>query len=158
MDSAAVTSYRPISSLPVLSKLLEHFIISQLVRYLKDSALLLDLQSVCRAYRSTETAMLRILADTLMALGTGNLAAVVLLDLSAAFDTVNHLTPADADIIQAARCLGQLACLIPERSPAACPQPDVEVCTTIDWMWRPSRVGFRTDRFSHVRYGLNSAR
>ena len=43
-----------------------------------------------RQGHSTETAVLRVLSDILQAVGRGDLAALVLLDLSAAFDTVDH--------------------------------------------------------------------
>ena len=52
--------------------------------------LLPELQSVYRAYHSTETAVLRVISDILEALDRGDLAALTLLDLSAAFDTVDH--------------------------------------------------------------------
>jgi hypothetical protein len=49
-----------------------------------------SLQSAYRAYRSTETAVHRVLTDILQALDRGDLAALALLDLSAAFYTVDH--------------------------------------------------------------------
>ena len=51
-----------------------------------------DLQSAYRANHSTETAVLRVLSDILCALDHGDLAVLTLLDLSAAFDTVDHET------------------------------------------------------------------
>ena len=56
------------------------------MKYLKDNDLLPDLQSAYRAMHSTETAVLKVLADILPALDSGNLAMLTLLDLSAAFD------------------------------------------------------------------------
>ena len=51
-----------------------------------------DRQSAYRSHHSTETAVLRVLADTdiLLALDAGNLAVLTLLDLLAAFDSVDH--------------------------------------------------------------------
>ena len=92
MDPADTKSYRPISNLSVLSKLLERLVSKQLVTYLKDNSLLPDRQSAYRAHHSTETAVLRVLADILLALDTGNLAVLTLLDLSAAFDSVDKDT------------------------------------------------------------------
>ena len=89
MDPAETNSYRPISNLSVLSKLLERLVSKQLVTYLKDNSLP-DRQSAYRAHHSTETAVLKELADILLALDTGNLAVLTLLDLSAAFDNVDH--------------------------------------------------------------------
>src|SRR5664279_1445573 len=90
LDPADVKSYRPISNLSVLSKLLERVISKQLATYLKDNNLLPDLQSAYRANHSTETAVLKVVSDILMALDVGGLAVLVLLDLSAAFDSVDH--------------------------------------------------------------------
>lgn len=92
MDSADVKSYRPISNLPVLSKLLERLVAKQLVKYLRENDLLPDLQSAYRPHHSTETAMLKVLSDILLALDSGDLAILTLLDLSAAFDSVDHET------------------------------------------------------------------
>lgn len=90
LDPVDTKSYRPISNLSVLSKLLERLVAKQLVTYLRDNGLLPDRQSAYRAHHSTETAVLRVLADILLALDSGNLAVLTLLDLSAAFDSVDH--------------------------------------------------------------------
>jgi len=92
LDPADVKSYRPISNVSVVSKLLERLVSSQLVKYLKDNDLLPDLQSAYRAMHSTETAVLKVLADILLALDSGDLAMLTLLDLSVAFDSVDHDT------------------------------------------------------------------
>jgi hypothetical protein len=92
LDPTDAKSYRPISNLPVLSKLLERLVARQLLDYLTTSKLLPRLQSAYRARHSTETAILRVLADILRAVDSGDLALLTLLDLSAAFDTVDHAT------------------------------------------------------------------
>ena len=51
-----------------------------------------DRQSAYRAYHSTETAILRVMSDILLALDSGDIAVLTLLDLSAAFDSVDHAT------------------------------------------------------------------
>ena len=90
LDAADVRSYRPISNLSVLSKLLERLVARQLVDYLSAADLLPELQSAYRAHHSVETAVLKVLGDMLQALDTGDVAVLALLDLSAAFDTVDH--------------------------------------------------------------------
>jgi Reverse transcriptase (RNA-dependent DNA polymerase) len=90
LDVTDVRSYRPISNLSVLSKLLERLVARQLRDYLTSADLLPPLQSGFRPGHLTETAVLRVLSDILQAVDRGNSAALVLLDLSAAFDTVDH--------------------------------------------------------------------
>ena len=90
LDAADVGSYRPISNLSVISKLLERIVAKQLNDYLQSADLIPRLQSGFRPRHSMETAVLRVLSDLLEAVDGGDVAALVLLDLSAAFDTVDH--------------------------------------------------------------------
>jgi exonuclease III len=92
LDSADIKSHRPISNLSVLSKLLERLVAQQLLTHLMAFELLPPLQSAYRAHHSTETAVLKVLSDILQAIDSGDLALLALLDLSAAFDTVDHST------------------------------------------------------------------
>ena len=62
----------------------------QLLDYLNAHHLLPDCQSVYQSYHSMETATLKVMLDILLALDSGDLAMLTLLDLSAAFDTVDH--------------------------------------------------------------------
>jgi len=85
MDQTEPKSYRKISNLSVLSKLLERLVCKQLMTYLKDNnSLLSDLLSGFRAHHS------KVMPDILFALTSGNLALLTLLDLSAAFDSVDR--------------------------------------------------------------------
>jgi len=90
LDPVNVQSYRPIFNLSVLSKLLERLVARQLLDYLSTSKLLPDLQSAYRAHHSTDTAVVKVLTDILKALDVGDLTMLMLLDLSATFDTVDH--------------------------------------------------------------------
>ena len=90
LDTTDIKNYRPISNLTVLSKLLEKLVARQLIDYLSVNKLLPDRQSAYRAFRSTETAIAGLMPDILLALDAGDIAALALLDLSAAFDTVDH--------------------------------------------------------------------
>ena len=88
LDSADVRSCRPISNLSVMSKLLEHLVARQLLDHLAVEKLLPELQSAYRAHHSTETAVLKVSADILSALDTGDVTVLTLLYL--AFDMVDH--------------------------------------------------------------------
>ena len=92
LDPADVQSYRPISNLSVVSKLQERLVASRLLTYLTSNGLLPSLQSTYRVNHSTETAVLCVLTDILKVLDRGDLASLALLDLSAAFNTVDHPT------------------------------------------------------------------
>jgi len=82
-----LSSYRPISNLSVLSKLLERVASVQLTEYLTSAGLLPTHQSAYRSCHSTETALLKVITDIIEAIDAGDHG---LLDLSAAFDTVDH--------------------------------------------------------------------
>jgi len=93
LDVSDVSSYCPIPNSSVLSKVLQRHIVCQLLLYKLTSAdLFPTLQSGFRAGHSTETAVLRVLSDIIRAVDRGDVAvaALVLLDQSAAFDTVDH--------------------------------------------------------------------
>jgi len=90
IDPAETRSYRPISNLPVVSKLLERLVSSRLLSYLKSADLMSPLQSAYRAGHSTEMAVTKVLVDILLALDRGDFAALTLLDLSAAYDAIDH--------------------------------------------------------------------
>jgi hypothetical protein len=83
-------NFRPVSNLPFLSKLLERVVLEQLSEHLSRHSLLPPYQSAYRPHHSTETALLRIATDLHNATDNGKVSALVLLDLSAAFDTLDN--------------------------------------------------------------------
>jgi len=83
-------NYRPISNLPYMSKLLEKVVDYQINQHTTTHNLDEKYQSAYRVGRSTETAVLKVQNDILLELDKGNAVLIALLDLSAAFDTVDH--------------------------------------------------------------------
>lgn len=72
----------------MVSKILEKVVVRQVVRHV--ASVLPPFQSAYRPGHSTETAILKVLSDIQCAVDNGDVALLVLLDLSAAFDTVDH--------------------------------------------------------------------
>jgi hypothetical protein len=85
-----LSSYRPVSNLNFLSKILERVVYNQLMCHLSSFPSLSRFQSAYRKFHSVETALTRIQNDLLLSLERKQVSALVLLDMSAAFDTVNH--------------------------------------------------------------------
>ena len=92
LDATDVKSYRPISNLSVLSKLLERLVAGQLRMHIDRCSLIPETQSAYRRHHSIETAVLRVHSDLLQAVDEGDVGVLVLLDLSAAFNTVDYAT------------------------------------------------------------------
>lgn len=90
LDPAIHDNYRPISKLPFMSKILERVVYSQLYSYLNAFNILDTFQSGFRCLHSTESALLRVKNDILLSMDSGSPVVLVLLDLSAAFDTIDH--------------------------------------------------------------------
>jgi hypothetical protein len=90
LDPEELKNYRPVSNLAFVSKLVEKVVSSQLNAYLVNNELSEVFQSAYRKGHSTETALLRVQNDVICAIGQQKVVLLVLLDLSAAFDTMDH--------------------------------------------------------------------
>ena len=90
LDPEICKSYRPVSNLAFLSKVLEKVVASQLNDHLSSNKLHDPYQSAYRSGHSTETVLLSLHNDVIKAIGEQKVVLLVMLDLSAAFDTVSH--------------------------------------------------------------------
>ena len=83
-------NYRPVANLSFISKIIEKAIATQIHSHLINNDIVDNFQSAYRMGHSCETALLRVYNDIVTTIGRGNGAMLVLLDLSAAFDTIDH--------------------------------------------------------------------
>ena len=90
LDPELLSNYRPVSNLPFISKIMEKVVNTRVEQHLLENNLHDPLQYAYRKPHSTEIALIKIQHDTVQALDSGRVAALVLLDLSAAFDTIDH--------------------------------------------------------------------
>lgn len=90
LDTKDHNNFRPVSNLPFLGKLVERVVANQLTDHMTQHNLHDTLQSAYRVKHSTETALLKIKCDIDEALERGEGTLILLLDLSAAFDTLDH--------------------------------------------------------------------
>ena len=83
-------NYRPISLLPIISKIFESFINDSLIKHLDGTSLFSDLQYGFRAFRSTAD-LLTVLSERIYnSLDAGGETRAIALDISKAFDKVWH--------------------------------------------------------------------
>ena len=85
-----LNNFRPISNLIFISKILEKVVASRIQSHLSSNSLSSSFQSAYRIFHSTETTLLKIHNDLILAMDRGEVTSLILLDLSAAFDTVDH--------------------------------------------------------------------
>ena len=86
----ASKNYRPVSNLSFISKLIEKVVAKQLNEFISHEGLLNVNQSAYKSSHSTETVLLKIQNDIAFSVDSGKAVALTLLDLSAAFDTIDH--------------------------------------------------------------------
>ena len=83
-------NFRPVSNLPYLGKIIEKLACKQIAKYTNSTGQMEKCQSAYRENFSTETALLKVKTDILEAIDKKEVMCLIMLDLSAAFDTVNH--------------------------------------------------------------------
>ena len=90
VDANALKNFRPVSNIPYLSKVIERHAVDNISRYMTANELGEPLQSAYKPVHSTETALLKVKSDIMESVSHRKGVFLALLDLSAAFDTVNH--------------------------------------------------------------------
>ena len=85
-----LNNFRPISNLNFISKILEKVVASRIQSQLLSNSLSSSFHSAYRMFHSTETTLRSIHNDLILAMDCGEVTSLILLDLSAAFDTVDH--------------------------------------------------------------------
>ena len=90
LDVEDMNSFRPVSNLSFLSKIVEQAMLDQLLPFLEENKIIPKIQSAYCQFHSTETALCKIHTDLVTNACSGKASLLVLLDLSAAFDTVDH--------------------------------------------------------------------
>ena len=90
LDPNSLTNYRPVSNLSIPSKIIEKVVLSQVLAHLQQNNLLNPNQSAYRQGHRTETALIKIVNGILLGFDDDKLSVLALLDLSAAFDTIDH--------------------------------------------------------------------
>ena len=84
------SNYRPISVLPVVSKVIKRHMHNSLYAFLMDNNLLYSRQSGFRRMYSTETALIKLVDELLFGLDDNHVCGMVLVDYQKAFDMVDH--------------------------------------------------------------------
>jgi hypothetical protein len=90
LDCENLSNYRPVSQLRFISKVVERLVAARLVRHLNNNKILNPQQSGFRRGHSCETAITAVLNDAILAIDQKEITVLILLDLSSAFDTVDH--------------------------------------------------------------------
>ena len=90
LDPEILKNYRSVANLSLISKIIEKAIATQMHDHLINNDIVDNFQSAYKAGHSCETALLRVYNDIVTTIGRGNGAMLVLLDLSAAFDTIDY--------------------------------------------------------------------
>ena len=90
LDKEILKNYRSVANIPFLSKVIEKVVATQTHNYVEAYNLMPTMHSAYRKHHSTETTLLRVTNGILWTIDRRQDVVLVLLDLSAAFDTIDH--------------------------------------------------------------------
>ena len=90
LDPEILKNFRPVANLSFISKIIGKAIATQIHDHLINNDIVDNFQSAYKAGHSCETALLKVYNDVVTTIGRGNGTMLVLLDLSADFDTIDH--------------------------------------------------------------------
>ena len=90
LDPNMMSHYRPVTNIAFISKIIEKVVADELMHFVDENNLFELFQSAYRKLHSTETTILKIHNDIMTSIDEGKCVLLVLLDLSAAFDTIDH--------------------------------------------------------------------
>jgi len=108
----------------------------QLNQYLLNNAMMPSLQSAYRRHHSTETALLRVMSDVFAAADQQHVTLLALLDLSAAFDSVDHdilLSRLECTFGLCGQVLGWIRSYLTERTQRVVYQGDISQLIWLLW-------------------------
>ena len=89
-DPDVLKNFRSVSDLSFGFQHIEKIVLDQLLRHMNQRKIWHTYQSAYRLKHSTEAALLRVFNDLLTASDSGSISFLTLLDLCAAFDTIDH--------------------------------------------------------------------
>ena len=89
-SNTSLTNYQPVNNLSFLSKIVEKVILKQLQSHIHENQLLTSRLCAYRLEYSMESVILKITNDVLLSMDLQCVTPLVAIDLSAAFDTMNH--------------------------------------------------------------------
>ena len=89
-DTASFNNYRPVSILPLFSKILEKLMYKRIIDFINEHEILYKYQFGFRAGHSTNMALVTLMDKIISAIDKGEFVVGVFIDLQKAFDTINH--------------------------------------------------------------------
>ena len=134
LDFEKFPSFHLVSNLSYLSKLVEWFVCNQLMRYTESTGNLKLYQSAYCENHSMETALLKVKCDILDAIDKKEVLCLVLLDLSAAFDTISC-----AKLIKCLKYRFRITDTVLNWIESL-PHKPYSMCDCYGWKWIPDQI------------------